>query len=598
MEITRVGFNSFGINNRHRETNKKNNFSSLRISNSISNDNISFSSRLPKLPARERMVNYAQKLLTEMGLKEEQPLRVSAESKYLPFLRVLTEESYKKNSGVVSLDIINPELKALREKYKITELFDYQKEFLREAKEEGALEITFNESNCPYKAAGLSKKEISQQIASITTKIPKKIKNLFNLNPKEIFKTALDIHEGEPVIIKGEREHLPQIVKLVEWLYSKNKTRLVNVSLTESKEFNPTVAFYKYANKKLIGKFSKSIITEQKERCEKDVALLALKGSDPQIYSEIDSKIIIENTKPLNNAARAYYNQAISNSPWLVYLAPTTKSTPLVYPEFGENKIAALEQAYKDAKLINRVGKLKPHIKSIELRAQKMNELLDKGYSTIHYLSVDPVTKLPNGKTDLKIGLSPKSFFNSARMKMERTKHNPIANIPTEEIFTSPQANTAEGHVTATMPLVLNGKVVNGIEMTFKKGKVIKIKASENEEMLKEHIKAYKNADRLGEVALVADSPIFKMNRLHYTTLVDENATCHVAIGNAYTDAVKGADDIEDYAKQQEYLKKLKINQSSTHNDFMIGGPDVYVFAENPKTGEQIQIIKDDKFIL
>jgi len=570
----------------------------LKMPAPLKADAVSFSGKTQKSTPDEKMAVYAVKFLDEIGLKENQPLHITADSKYVPFLKVLTEEAYKKGSGKVYLKVVEPEIEALKKKYNITEDFDFKKEAKEELESEDAKFVEFDDTNSPYKAAGLSNKEITAKIESLYPKIPKKVQDIFKLNPEEIFKSALDMHEGEPMYIRGEREHLPQIIKLVDYLYSTNKTKLIDVKLVESKEYSPEIAFYKYAKDDLIGKFQKSRISAEKEYFEKDTATLVLSGEDPELYSEIDSKKIVENSKPFRTAVQEYQTKSTSNNPWLVYYAPTTKSVGLAYPEYGNDKIAALAHALKDAKEINRVGKLKEHIESIELRAEKMNKLLDKGYRTIRYVSVDPETTLPDGKTDLKIGLSEKSFFNGARMKMEKTGHNPLVNIPTEEIFTSPMANTAEGKVSATMPLVLNGKVVEGIEMTFKKGKIVNVNATKNLDMLKEHIKGNKNADRLGEVALVAGSPIFKKDRLFYDTLLDENAACHVAIGDAYPDVVKGAEDIEDYDKQQEYLKKLHINSSTTHNDFMIGGPNVYVYAENAKTGEQVQVIKDDKFML
>ena len=570
----------------------------LKMNAALKTDVVSFSGKAQKASPEERMALYAVKFLDEIGLKEDQPLQITADSKYVPFLRVLSEEAYKNGSGRISIKVVEPELEALKKKYGVTEEFDYKKAAIKELEDEGALFVKFDDTNCPYKASGLNKKEATAQAKSLYPSIPKDVQNIFKLNPEELFKTALDMKEGEPAIIRGEREHLPQIIKLVDYLYSKNKTTLVDVRLTEAKEFNPSIAFYKYAKEDLIGKFTKSSVDGVKECYEKDAATLILCGDDPELYKEIDSKKIVQNSKPFREAIKEYHSKASSNNPWLIYYAPTTKSVGLAYPEYGSDKVAALAHALKDAKEINRVGKLKEHIEAVELRAKKMNELLDKGYSNIRYVSVDPDTKEPDGKTDLKIGLSEKSFFGGARMDMAKTGHKPLVNIPTEEIFTSPMDNTAEGKVSATMPLVLNGKVVEDIQMTFKEGKAVEVTASKNLDMLKEHINANKNADRLGEVALVAGSPIFKQNRLFYETLLDENAACHIAIGSAYPDVVKGAEEFEDYEEQEKYLKDLHINSSTAHNDFMIGGPNVYVYAENPKTGEKVQVIKDDKFLL
>ena len=79
--------------------------------------------------------------------------------------------------------------------------------------------------------------------------------------------------------------------------------------------------------------------------------------------------------------------------------------------------------------------------------------------------------------------------------------------------------------------------------------------------------------------------------------MLDENAACHLALGNAYPDCVDGALEIDDYEEQEKYLKDMDINSSTTHNDFMVGGPNVYIYAEN-NDGDEIPVIKDDKFLL
>ena len=187
---------------------------------------------------------------------------------------------------------------------------------------------------------------------------------------------------------------------------------------------------------------------------------------------------------------------------------------------------------------------------------------------------------------------------NNVITECRKRFHTEIKNIPTEEVFTSPQADTAEGVISATMPLSLNGKIVEGIRFKFEKGKMVDIKADKNEEMLKKHIAANDNADRLGEVALVAGSPIAETGRLFNSTLLDENASCHLAFGNSYSMCIKGADEFKEYKDMKKFLKDLKINSSPTHNDFMVGGKNVNISAINEKTGDTIDVIKDDKFLL
>lgn len=559
----------------------------IRTNKTLKSDTVSFTG---SVTPSDKMEVYAVKLLQESGLKENQPVYIEADSKYLPFMNILAREAYKKGSGMVKVDAKEPELEKLKQKYNITEEFDYKKQERKEF--ENALKLTFDDKNDPYKKAGVKDFEVKAELEKIYPPIPKNVRNEFKMNPQEIFKTALDIHEGEPVLISGEREHLPYIVDMVDYLYSQNKTKLVDVKFTNDSD----KYFLQYAKDDLLTKVPQSSIDMDKEYYEKDTARLFLDGEDPNRLEDVDSERIVKRSLANSKARKKYRNLESAHNPWLIYYAPTTKSCKEVYSEYND-PIDALSHAYKDANKINRVGNLEEHVETLKARADKMNEIMNNGYRTLHYVSVDPETKKPDGKTDFKITMSPKSEFKAAREEMKRFNHNPIVNIPTEEVFTAPLANSAQGRIAATMPLSLNGKIVDGIVLNFKDGKVVDVSATKNAEMLKEHIKSHENADRLGEVALVAGSPIAKTGRLFNSTLLDENAACHLALGNAYPDCVDGAMGIDDYDEQQKYLKGLNINSSTTHNDFMVGGPNVYIYAENAD-GKSIPVIQDDKFML
>ncbi|MBQ8634985.1 aminopeptidase, partial [bacterium] len=192
------------------------------------NDIISFSARRTNKKIDERMTEYAIKLLNENKFQEGQPLYIKGNSYYLPFMETLSKEAYKMNSGHVHIEVIEPQLEKLKEKFNKKEQFEYQKQRLKEFKDANALFIEFTETNDPYKKAGVFKKEVLEEIAKTSTSIPQKIRSLFKLNPKEILIDALDMKKGQPAVIFAEREHLPFIKKIVNFLYSKNKTDLVD----------------------------------------------------------------------------------------------------------------------------------------------------------------------------------------------------------------------------------------------------------------------------------------------------------------------------------------------------------------------------------
>ena len=159
------------------------------------------------------------------------------------------------------------------------------------------------------------------------------------------------------------------------------------------------------------------------------------------------------------------------------------------------------------------------------------------------------------------------------------------ANMPTEEVFTTPDKYTANGIVYASLPLVYNGSLIEDFYLEFKNGKVINYDAKKGKKSLKSIIEI-KNGNYLGEVALVdITSPISKSNILFYDTLYDENASCHLALGSGFLECIE----------DKKVLKKF--NESKIHVDFMIGTKDLEIIAET-KSGKSVTIMKNGKFII
>jgi aminopeptidase len=166
--------------------------------------------------------------------------------------------------------------------------------------------------------------------------------------------------------------------------------------------------------------------------------------------------------------------------------------------------------------------------------------------------------------TDLTIGLLPSSRFLAARFEtVDGIQHLP--NLPSEEIFTAPDPERADGVVRATKPLVIGGAIIRGLEVEFRGGRAVRIDAEENAEVLRSYAERDENAARLGEAALVdGDGRIGALDTVFFDTLLDENAASHIALGHAYQMCV----DESDWPA---------INESTIHVDFMIGSPEVAV---------------------
>jgi aminopeptidase len=218
------------------------------------------------------------------------------------------------------------------------------------------------------------------------------------------------------------------------------------------------------------------------------------------------------------------------------------------------------------------VAAWREHSDRLKARAAALNDLRP---DALHYRGPG---------TDLTVGLLPGVRWLGGGSDTS-TGIPYIANMPTEEVFTSPDAARTEGTIRSSRPLSLGGQIVRGLELRFEKGRAVSVEAETGAELVRSHFETIENADRLGEVALVTkESRVGQTGTLFYDTLFDENATCHIAYGAGFPFLAEGE-------------PPQGLNSAGTHVDFMVGGPELEVDAVLAD-GTAVPLIRNEEWQL
>lgn len=296
---------------------------------------------------------------------------------------------------------------------------------------------------------------------------------------------------------------------------------------------------------------------------ERGGAVLNIKVPDPDLYHGIDAELVSRASKAAAMARKAYQHYVrTSKFSWCLIKAPTKAWASKVYADLPEeDRVDAMWDAIFRMNRIydeDPVASWKAHLEQLRLIRKFLNE---KRYSALHY-------RRPG--TDLRVEL-PEGHIWLGGDKDNGSGMRFVANMPTEEVFTIPKRTGVNGTVTSTKPLNVNGAIVDEFSFTFENGKVVRYDAKVGIEHL-DHLLAMDEGSRyLGEVALVPHrSPISNMDRIFYNTGIDENASCHLALGSCYPTNLENGTKLSD-----EELLQRGGNTSLIHVDFMMGASDL-----------------------
>jgi aminopeptidase len=285
-------------------------------------------------------------------------------------------------------------------------------------------------------------------------------------------------------------------------------------------------------------------------------ARVALSGpSAPGLLADLDPALVGKDRLPALKEGIQVVNDRTTN--WTICPCPTPAWADLVYPDLQNgDRLARLERELLHVLRLDEDDPIGAWRERAETLVRVAERLSQRRFDALHY---------EGPGTELTVGLLPTSEWRAARFEtVDGIEHMP--NLPTEEVFTTPDPERADGTVTSTKPLVLiDGTVVRDLVVRFQGGRVAQLEASEGGETLQTIIATDEGAARLGEVALVdREGRIGELGTIFYDTLLDENAASHIALGQGFPFLLGEAD-------------RDRANESEIHIDFMIGSNDLAV---------------------
>ncbi len=267
---------------------------------------------------------------------------------------------------------------------------------------------------------------------------------------------------------------------------------------------------------------------------------------------------------------------------WCIASVPTQKWADKMFPD-DKNSKEKLWNLIFCCCLIDQENPIEEWNRKLELK-RKRTQLLNE----YHFQMLEYKNSLG---TNLKIELPENHIWKSASEKINGKDE--IVNMPSEEVFTSPKRTGVNGIVYSSKPLIYNGMLIDKFYLEFKDGKVINLGAETGEEILRKLVFSAENSCYLGEVAFVEyNSPISLLNVVFYNTLFDENASCHLALGDGFQGCIENGETMT-----KEELLKEEINQSVMHTDFMVGTKDLEITGITHDQ-QKIKVFENGNFVL
>ena len=397
-----------------------------------------------------------------------------------------------------------------------------------------------------------------------------------------LVRVGLDVQPGQKVIIECPVE-AHEFARTVTQIAYQEKAGEVVVHYTDA-VLNKTHALNRsYEEVSKVEEWEQLSLSHY---LEQGACSLLLRSNNPHLMDDLDDKrahAIQTHTNDKRNIIRAKI--ASAGIQWCIATVPTQAWAETVMP--NEPKDTVLEKMWNQLLKLCYIDEDCDPVKVWEEKNIRRGELQEK----LTNLHLDRIHMTSSNGTDIEFGFHEDCSFGGRYTKKEK-RPNYNANIPTEEICTTPDKWRTNGKVVSTRPLVIGGKIIDKFEVTFKDGRAIDCKAEVGEDLLRATIETDEGSHYLGEVAFVPyQSPISLSGYVYYDTLIDENASCHIALGRGFPHSVK-ASPID----KSTWVQK-NCNDSIIHIDFMIGAPDTNIIGYT-REGKEVVIFKDGNFAI
>lgn len=368
-------------------------------------------------------------------------------------------------------------------------------------------------------------------------------------------KVGLQLQPGQDLFLTAPVSALPLVRRIAEHAY-KAGAGLVTPMLSDEEV---TLARYRNASDASFDRAASWLYEGIGKAFDNNTARLAIVGDNPMLLAGEDPAKVARASKANSMAYQpALEKIAGFDINWNIVAYPGPSWAKLVFPDDAEDvAVTKLADAIFAASRVDRTDAVDAwarHNAALQSRTAWLN---GQRFSALHFTGPG---------TDLTVGLADSHEWQGG----SSTAKNGITcnpNIPTEEVFTTPHARRVSGHVSSTKPLSYQGTLIDNIAVRFEEGRIVEAKASKGEEVLNKVLDTDEGARRLGEVALVPhSSPISKSGLLFYNTLFDENAACHIALGQCYSKCFLDGGKLT-----PEQIAAQGGNKSFIHIDWMIG---------------------------